>query len=159
MSPDCFFVALLSSVLLGAEQRNFTENNKHHIMTQKLDAGVASHSPSAEFMALVDIDHQNDLEVNLDKIIHEVHGFDKLLIDNGKTQLNCPPGPEVGDSHGGLLIRTLSEMEGPLGIKLKREFKVHALADGTVEIREDVNAADGQPEMSESVRVVSIVRA
>jgi hypothetical protein len=167
MSPDCFFVALLSSVLLGAEQRNFTENNKHHIMTQKLDAGVASHSPSAEFMTLVDIDHQNDfdavvafLEVNLDKIIHEVHGFDKLLIDNGKTQLNCPPAPEVGDSHGGLLIRTLSEMEGPLGIKLKREFKVHALADGTVEIREDVvNAADGQPEMSESVRVVSIVRA
>ncbi|KAG7348559.1 hypothetical protein IV203_017264 [Nitzschia inconspicua] len=136
-------------------------------MTQKIDAGVASHSPSAEFMTLVDVDHQNDfdavvafLEANLDKIINEVHGFDKLLVDNGKTQLNCPPAPEGGDSHGGLLIRTLSEAEGPSGITLKREFKVHALADGKIEIREDiVKAAADQPVMSENVKVVSIARA
>ena len=77
---------------------------------QKLDAGEASHSPSAELMKLVDVDHMHDfavvveyLKANLDNIITEVHGFDKLLIDNGKTQLNCPPAPETGDSHGGLL--------------------------------------------------------
>lgn len=136
-------------------------------MTQTLDAGVANHSPSSEFMALVDVDHQNDFEVvveyltkHLDNIINEVHGFDKLLVDNGKTQLNCPPAPEGGDSHGGLLIRTLSETEGPSGITLKREFKVHQLNDGQIEIREDiVKAANGQPEMVENVRVLAIARS
>jgi hypothetical protein len=145
-------------------------------MTQTLDAGNASHSPSAEFMTLVDVDHQNDfnvvvdyLTVNLDKIIAEVHGFDKLLIDNGKTQLNCPPAPESGDSHGGLLIRTLSEAEGAFGITLKREFKVHDLGKEEggnkhkIEIREDVVKApdaEGQnPVMTENVKVIVIERA
>ena len=83
-----------------------------------VDMGKATHSPSAVFMELVDVDHMSDfkqvtefLKSNLDKIIAEVHGFDKLLIDNGKTQLNCPPAPEPGDTHGSLLIRTLSEKE------------------------------------------------
>lgn len=143
-------------------------------MTQTLDAGEASHSPSAEFMKLVDVDHQNDfndvvefLKSNLDKIISEVHGFDKLLIDNGKTQMNCPPAPEGGDSHGGLLIKTLSEAEGSFGITLRREFKIHDLGKeegGThsIEIREDVVKAPSeegqQPISSENRVVVSIVR-
>lgn len=145
--------------------------------TQNLDAGEASHSPSAELMKLADVDHMTDfqevvvfLSANLDKVISEVHGFDKLIVDNGKTQLNCPPSPEDGDSHGNLLIRTLSEKEGPGGITLKREFKVHdcgvdADAEGKhkVEIREDVMSAPaeaGQPPlMTENVLIVSITRA
>ena len=141
-----------------------------------VDMGKAMHSPSAEFMELVDVDHMADFEQvtnflkeNLDKVITEVHGFDKLLIDNGKTQLNCPPAPEKGDSHGNLLIRTLSEKEGSFGINLKREFKVHDCGIDTtnagmhkVEIREDVvkapDAAGKPPIMSENVIVVSINR-
>jgi hypothetical protein len=143
---------------------------------QKLDAGEASHSPSAELMKLVDVDHMSDfkdivefLSANLDKVISEVHGFDKLLVDNGKTQLNCPPAPENGDSHGNLLIRTLSEKAGPDGITLKREFKVHDCGVDTdeegkhkVEIREDVMAAPAEvgqpPVMTENVTVTSITR-
>jgi hypothetical protein len=147
-------------------------------MTQTLDAGKASHSPTAEFMELVDVNHLSDFNQvveylknngNLDKIIHEVHhDFGKLLVDNETTQLNCPPAPEAGDSHGSLLMRTLSEKEGSFGITLKREFKVHDCgvdADGKrkVEIREDVvkaPAALGQPPvMTENVIVVSITRA
>jgi hypothetical protein len=144
---------------------------------QKLDAGEASHSPSAELMKLVDVDHMSDFEdvvdflnANLDKVIREVHGFDKLLIDNGKTQLNCPPAPENGDSHANLLIRTLSEKKGPDGITLKREFKVHDCGVHTdeegklhkVEIREDVMGAPAEvgqsPVMTENVVVTSIAR-
>lgn len=145
-------------------------------MTQTLDAGKASHSPSSDFMTLVDVDHMSDfnqvvdyLKKNLYNIINEVHGFDKLLLDNQKTQLNCPPAPEAGDSHGSLLIRTLSEKEGPFGMTLKREFKVHDCgvdpqnaALHKVEIREDVvkapNVNDQPPVMSENVLVVSINR-
>jgi hypothetical protein len=145
---------------------------------QKLDAGEASHSPSAELMKLVDVDHMSDfqevvefLSANLDKVISEVHGFDKLLVDNGKTQLNCPPAPENGDSHGNLLIRTLSEKAGPDGITLKREFKVHDCGvvldtdeeeKHKVEIREDVMGAPAEvglpPVMRENVVVTSIAR-
>lgn len=146
------------------------------MVTQVLDAGVASHSPSAAFMELVDVDHTNDfddvvafLKENLDKIINEVHGFDKLLLDNGKVQLNCPPAPESGDSHGNLLIRTLSESEGSGGITFKREFKVHECGLDPennmmhqVEIREDwIKAPDqeGQPpKMVENKIIVSIHR-
>lgn len=141
------------------------------------DAGEATHSPSAEFMKLVDVEHMSDfdevvayLSTNLDKIINEVHGFDKLLVDNQKTQLNCPPAPEAGDSHGALLIRSLSEVEGPGGLTLKREFKVHDLGVDTehagqhkVEIREDIvkapTEAGAGPVYSENVRIVSITRA
>jgi hypothetical protein len=145
-------------------------------MTEDIDAGKALHSPSAEFMELVDVDHMSDfnqvveyISLNLDRIIREVHGFDKLLIDNAKTQLNCPPAPEAGDSHGALLMRTLSEKEGSFGITLKREFKVHDCGVDAenpgkhkVEIREDVvmaPAAQGQaPIMTENVLVLSISR-
>jgi hypothetical protein len=141
------------------------------------DAGEATHSPSAEFMKLVDVEHMSDfdevvayLSTNLDKIINEVHGFDKLLVDNEKTQLNCPPAPEAGDSHGALLIRSLSEIAGPGGLTLKREFKVHdqgvdAANPGKhkVEIREDVvkapTEAGASPIYWENVRVISITRA
>ena len=141
------------------------------------DAGEAFHSPSAEFMKLVDVDHMSDfdevvdfLSTNLDSIIKEVHGFDKLLIDNQKTQLNCPPAPEPGDSHGALLIRSLSEKEGPGGLTLKREFKVHDMGIDAenagkhkVEIREDIVKAPtevgGAPIYAENARVVSITRA
>lgn len=145
---------------------------------QNLDAGDASHSPSAAFMHLVDVEkeHLNDfdqvvayLKEHLDDIIGEVHGFDKLLIDDGKVQLNAPPAPEPGDSHGSLLLRTLSEAEGPAGITLKREFKVHDCGvdpdDGAlhrVEIREDTVRAPteaGQPPVyKENVVTVSIKR-
>lgn len=144
---------------------------------QALDAGKALHSPSAELMKLVDVDHMSDfqqvveyLQVNLDKIISEVHGFDKLFVDNETTLLNCPPAPEQGDSHGSLLIKTLSEKEGPFGLTLKREFKVHDCGVDNespekrkVEIREDVVRAptegEGQgPVMNENVVVVSIAR-
>jgi hypothetical protein len=146
------------------------------MVTQVLDAGKAAHSPSAELMELVDVDHINDFEEvvrflkeNLDKVIKEVHGFDKLIIDNSKTQLNCPPAPEKGDSHGNLLLRTLSEAEGSGGITFKREFKVHDCGvdpdddeKHKVEIREDsVKApddADKLPIMEEHVVVISIVR-
>lgn len=144
---------------------------------QVLDAGKASHSPSATLMELTNIDHMSDfnevvqfLSENLDNVINEVHGFDKLLVDDGKTSLNAPPAPEAGDSHGHLLLRTLSEKVGVVGgITLKREFKVHDCgvdpddeAKHKIEIREDVvKAADeaGKPPvMSENVVVVSIVR-
>jgi hypothetical protein len=146
---------------------------------QKLDAGKASHSPSSALMDLVNIHHEMDwsdfddvvkfIEENLDKVIDEVHGFDKLLLDDGKTQLNCPPAPESGDSHGGLLLRTLSEKEGDHGVTMKREFKVHDMGidpdepeNHRVEIREDVIKAPseaGQPPIcSENVAVVSIYR-
>ena len=129
---------------------------------------VSANSISAKLMTLVDVDHLSDFEdvvtflsEHLDAVIAEVHGLDKLLLDNGKTQLNCPPAAEKGDSHGAELIRTLSEQEGPDGVTLKREFKVHDLGvvDGqlhSIEIREDiVGGADGY---KENVRVIRIAR-
>ena len=145
-------------------------------MTQTLDAGEANHSPSATFMKLVDVDHLNDFDAvvkyltnNLDKIIKEIHGFDKLLIDNGKTQVNAPPAPENGDSHGGLLLRSLSEVEGSGGITYKREFKVHDLGvdpDNAglhkIEVREDSEKAPDEvgkpPVMVENKVCISIKR-
>lgn len=148
-------------------------------MTKTVDVGKASHSPSSALMELVNIDHDMDwadfddvvkfLETNLDKVIKEVHGFDKVLIDDGKTQLNCPPAPEAGDSHGSLLLRSLSEKEGPSGITVKREFKVHALGPdpddpklSKIEIREDVVKAPVEPGkppvMTENSVIVTIER-
>eukprot|EP00934_Nitzschia_sp_Nitz4_P009232 Nitzschia sp. Nitz4//scaffold188_size43225//8310//8927//NITZ4_007343-RA/size43225-snap-gene-0.38-mRNA-1//-1//CDS//3329539838//9222//frame0 len=138
------------------------------------DVGETTHSPSAELMKLVDIDHLSDFEevvafisANVDKVIAEVHGFDKLFLDNEKVMLNCPPAPESGDSHGSELIRTLSEKEGPGGVALKREFKVHDMGvdaenagQHKIEIREDVvKAGNNGPEYSENIKVVSITRA
>jgi hypothetical protein len=144
-----------------------------------VDAGVASHSPSAELMKLVNIHKAAEdwtdfptivafLQTHLYDIIHEVHvTFDKLLIDDGETQLNCPPPAEPSDSHGALLLRTLSEQESAQGIVAKREFKVHdcgpAEDDSSkriVEIREDVMKAPveaGQlPIMTENVTKVTV---
>eukprot|EP00529_Nitzschia_sp_RCC80_P033018 CAMPEP_0113456900 /NCGR_PEP_ID=MMETSP0014_2-20120614/9127_1 /TAXON_ID=2857 /ORGANISM="Nitzschia sp." /LENGTH=136 /DNA_ID=CAMNT_0000348371 /DNA_START=64 /DNA_END=474 /DNA_ORIENTATION=- /assembly_acc=CAM_ASM_000159 len=130
-------------------------------MTQTLDAGAANHSPSTEFMTLCDVDHQNDfdkvvefLKSNLDAVIKEIHGFDKLLVDNGKTQVNAPPD---GADNGGLLLKTLSEVSGSGGITLKREFKVHDVGDGKFEIREDIVKApseEGQPPIEEENKTV-----
>jgi hypothetical protein len=143
------------------------------------DVGKASNSPSSALMELVNINHEMDwldfddvvkfLEENIDKVIKEVHGFGKLLIDDGKTQLNCPPAPEPGDSHGSLLIKTLSEKEAPNGIVLKREFKVydHGVDPEDeerhlVQIREDITKAPEEagnpPVMRENKVTVSIVR-
>ena len=119
---------------------------------------------SSHLMDLVNVHHDHMdwsdfddvvkfLEAHLDGIISEVHGLDKLLIDDGRVQLNCPPAPESGDSHGHLLLRTLSEKtDASGGVAVKREFKVHLVGpdpdDSTrrlVEIREDVVKAPDQP--------------
>lgn len=134
-------------------------------------ADLSSQSPSATLMELTDVDHMSDfdqvtafLSRNLDKVINEVHGLDKLLLDNGKTQLNCPPKAEKGDSHGSLLIRTLSEKEGSGGITLKREFKVHVVGAGSdgkqeIEVREDVVAASPNgPVNKENRTTLAVVR-
>ena len=132
-------------------------------------------SLSSKLMDLVNINHEMDwsdfddvvkfLEENLDNIINEVHGMDKLLIDDGKTQLNCPP---KADSHGHLLLKTLSEKSGDHGILLKREIKVHEMGidpdesnNSLIEIREDITKAPvepGPPIMSENQAIVSITR-
>lgn len=63
---------------------------------------------------------------HLDAIIHEVHhDFDKLLVDDGETQLNCPPPPEPGDNHGALLLRAISEQHDANGIAARRDIRVH----------------------------------
>jgi hypothetical protein len=147
-------------------------------MAKVVDVGVASHSPSSALMELVNINHEMDwsdfddvvkfLEANLDNVINEVHSLDKLILDDGKTQLNCPPKPEKTDSHGNLLLKTYSEKDGPHGITLKREFKVHDAgvdpdeADNhLVNIREDIVKApleSGPPIHSENSVTVSICR-
>jgi hypothetical protein len=70
------------------------------------------------------------LRAHMDDVINEVHGFGHLLVDDGKVSLNCPPAPESDDTHGGLLIRTVSEQSPDKGehIILSREFKVRIAA-------------------------------
>ena len=154
-----------------------TQENIYYKITTMSDAGDLLHSPSAELMKLVDVEHLSDfdqvvgfLSKNLDNVISEVHNdYGKLLIDNQTTQLNCPPVGDVGDSHGGLLLKTLSEVQGPDGVLLKREFKVHDLGRDPkdagkhqVEIREDMVLAPHKmgdpPVFSERVHVASLVR-
>lgn len=128
-----------------------------------LDAGVLNHSPSAELMKLVDVDHMNDfddvvtfLSSNLNAIVHEVHDeFHKLLVDNGKTQLNVPPPPEKNDSHGGLLLKTLSEEQTQLGVTMRREFKVHKVSNG-IEIREDIVCGGDWKENCKTIAIQSL---
>jgi hypothetical protein len=147
-------------------------------MSQVVDIGVALKSPSSTLMSLVNINHDMDwsdfddvvkfLEQHLDDVINEVHALDKLLLDDGKTQLNCPPKPDDLDSHGNLLLKTISEKEGDHGITLKREFKVHDMGidpdesdNHLVEIREDIVKAPvdvGPPIYSENLVTVSICR-
>lgn len=115
--------------------------------TNVVDMGDASHSPSSELMKLVDVNHLNDfdevvqfLKANCKAVIAEVHGFDKLVIDNGVTQLNCPPSKSPTDN-GQLLLHTLSESCDGEGITLRREFKVHKEKDG-IAIREDISGKE-----------------
>ena len=120
------------------------------------DAGVALHSPSTELMTLVNIHNDtwtdfttitNYIQKHLYEIVHEIHDtYDKLLIDNGQVQINCPPIPEPVDSDASsstLLLRTLSEKEADgVGIIVRREIKVYDCGpDGddhrSILIRED----------------------
>ncbi|KAG5175081.1 hypothetical protein JKP88DRAFT_259242 [Tribonema minus] len=130
---------------------------------------------ASQLMVLTAASNLNDfqdvvtfLKEHLDDVINEVHGFDKLLVDDGTVSLNCPPAPENGDSHGGLLIRTISEQSPDKGehIVLSREFKVHDLGKSDsaanahkVEVRCDVtrSAEEGRKIEEEKV-VVDIVR-
>lgn len=147
-------------------------------MTKFIDFDLPSNSPSTYLMELTNINHDMDwsdfdevvkfLEAYLDKVINEVHGFDKLLLDDGKTQLNCPPKPASLDSRGNLLLKTLSEKHGAHGITVKREFKVHDAgvdpdepANHLVTIREDIVKAPvevGPPILSENTVTISICR-
>ena len=117
-------------------------------------AGMKLPSPSTELMKLVNI-HEDDSHHNMNDtdngtwtdfttiteyiqehlydVIYELHHtYDKLLIDNGEVQINCPPSEEedpdsINTSHSTLLLRTLSEKEATngSGITAKREIKVY----------------------------------
>jgi len=109
-------------------------------------------------MEMVDVDHMKDfdqvvayLQGHLMDVINDVRSFDKVLLDNGKTQLNVPPPLDEKDDHGSLLLRTLSEQENAQGIVCKREFKVHTLSNGRVEIREDVSGVETKESRTEIV--------
>lgn len=126
-------------------------------MTKTVDLGEAIHSPSSELMKLADVNHLNDfdqvvnfLKNNLNAIISEIHGFDKLVIDNGVTQINCPPSKDPTDI-GQLLLYTLSETHNNDGITMRREFKVHQVKEG-IEIREDISGN----EMKENRIVITL---
>jgi hypothetical protein len=154
-----------------------------------LDAGVASHSPSTTLMKLVNIHNRDEwtdfntvvqyIQEHLYDIIHEVHHvFDKLLIDDGETQLNCPPLSQPNDPSTTvphpdaslLLLRTLSEQTSTSGIMAQRIVKVydcggvenHPHHQRTIEIRDDIIRAPveiGQlPVMTEHVTHVQILR-
>lgn len=130
---------------------------------------------SAQLMSLCAASNLNDfqdvvifLQEHMDDVINEVHGFGHLLVDDGKVSLNCPPAPEDGDSHGGLLIRTISEQspDGGEHIVLSREFKVHKLGKSDadpkadkIEIRCDVTKmTNDSRQLAEEKAVVDIVR-
>eukprot|EP00903_Cladosiphon_okamuranus_P008491 g8158.t1 len=115
------------------------------------DMGELLHSPSAALMTLVDCDHLNDFDAVCNyvsthamEVVREVHGVGtarhqgRLTIDNHRVLLNCPPAPEDGDSHGHILIKTISERSSELGISMKREFRVCDEQD-TIHVREDMS--------------------
>jgi len=134
------------------------------------DAGA--HSATAVLLRLCSAGNLNDfdevvdfLKYHIDDVIQEVHSFDKLLVDDGVTSLNAPPEPEKGDNHGGLLIRTLSEVESEEHPILKREFKVHDLSNPEsedlhkIEIRCDVTRrTDEGDQINEQKTVVEVRR-
>ncbi|CAN0104398.1 unnamed protein product [Ectocarpus sp. 12 AP-2014] len=115
------------------------------------DMGELLNSPSAALMTLVDCDHLNDfnavceyLAVHAHEVVREVHGEGeprhqgRLTIDNhSRVMLNCPPAPEDGDSHGHILMKTISERSCELGISMKREFRVCDEGDN-MHVREDI---------------------
>ena len=155
-----------------------------------IDAGVGLHSPSTDLMKLVNIHNEttndfttitNYIETHLYDIIHEIHHtYDKLLIDDGQVQINCPPlndDANVDDHnhdhhHAGstLLLRTLSEKvaSNESGIVAKREIKVYdcgpdetqqnyrtiLIREGIVEASHDVN--DTHPTLAEQSVTIRI---
>ena len=172
------------------------------VRTPTIDAGVALHSPSTELMKLVTM-HTDDtttattstasdfttitnyIEKHLYDIIHEIHHtYDKLLIDDGRVQINCPPlNPDADDiyriddtknhHHPGntLLLRTLSETPATNGngIVAKREIKVYDCGPDeterhkyrTILIREDIvqasnNVNDTHPVLTEQSATIRI---
>eukprot|EP01134_Creolimax_fragrantissima_P006879 CFRG6879T1 len=84
---------------------------------------------------------------HLREIITSVHNMDKdserLMADDGVTLVNCPPAPEPGDNHGGLLVRTYSEKIENEHIVLAREFKVHSIDENQVEVRYELTRDKG----------------
>lgn len=166
-----------------------TMNTAH---TPTIDAGVALHSPSTELMKLVNIHDEttattdfatitNYIEKHLYDIIHEIHHtYDKLLIDDGQVQINCPPlnPDEIHDHHhhhnhgSSLLLRTLSEKEATSGsgIVARREIKVYDCGPDeteqkfrTVLIREDMVQAshdvnDTHPVLSEQSVTIRVLQ-
>jgi hypothetical protein len=118
----------------------------------------------------------NYIEKHLYDIIHEIHHtYDKLLIDNGQVQINCPPLNVEPTDHPGssstLLLRTLSEQETAdhTGIVAKREIKVYDCGPDATEpnkfrtilIREDIvesshNVDDTHPVLTEQSVTVRI---
>ncbi|KNC86101.1 hypothetical protein SARC_01760 [Sphaeroforma arctica JP610] len=87
------------------------------------------------------------LQKHLVEIIGSVHSMDKdqqrLMADDGITQVVAPPAPEEGDSHGGLLLRTFSEKIKDGHVVLTREFKVHSVDAKKNEVRYELTRAKG----------------
>jgi hypothetical protein len=133
---------------------------------------VEEKNASAELQELVDAQSHHTFEEvcafltqgggkKLAEVINDVHGKDpthtRLMVDNGSVSINCPPPPEAGDSHGGLLLRSISDRilhdeAGEERITLSREFKVHVVGAGEggkqkIEIRCDTTSpSDDNPE-------------
>ncbi|KNC83940.1 hypothetical protein SARC_03834 [Sphaeroforma arctica JP610] len=87
------------------------------------------------------------LQKHLNEIIGSVHSMDKdaqrLMADDGVTQVCAPPAPEAGDSHGGLLLKTYSEKIEDGHVALTREFKVHSVDGKKNELRYVITRANG----------------
>eukprot|EP00121_Abeoforma_whisleri_P010151 Awhi_evm1s9355 len=107
-------------------------------------ANMATDNVASTFMNMVQAEKAQDsnfeevvefLKNNYKAIVKYVHDMDKLMIDDGKVMLNCPPAPEKGNNHGDELIRTYAEIMEDEHIAISREFKVHLVEEGKVEVR------------------------
>jgi hypothetical protein len=133
---------------------------------------------SAMFMELANIDHTMDwsdfddivkfLETNLDTVIEEVHhyGSDKMLMQDAKTKLFCPPNPDLHHTvdKGVLILEAHSEK-----VDTKRDITVLDLGidpeneeNHLIEIHEDIvkapTTSTSEPTQSENVVTVSMCR-
>ncbi|KAJ3616444.1 hypothetical protein Zmor_011899 [Zophobas morio] len=63
------------------------------------------------------------------EIVRYVRNSEHLMLDDGHTLVNCPPPAEEGDDHGGLLIKTYSELVDQDRIVYSRQFEVHELGN------------------------------
>lgn len=95
------------------------------------------------------------LQKHLVDIIASIHHMDKdterLMADDGITQVCAPPAPEEGDNHGGLLLRTFSEKIEGDHVALTREFKVHSVDAKKNEVRYVITRAKGPGAPAEHV--------